>query len=543
MDAIGNRKVGAVPVLAPIVLAAVVLAAVVLAAAVLALAVLASAVRAQDAGSREELFGETIDVRLVEVEAVVTGRDGKRLYGLRPSDFRLRVDGLEVAIEYFDEVRLDREPSSTASHRPSSRIRFPEEGVPRTGETNYLVFIDDYFTHRGRRNRLLQNLVEDVRTLAPGERMAIVRYAGKSLEVISEWTDSKDQLTRALEDARGRKPAELIRRARHQAIGSATYRARLQSRNIHQVTNAMAASMRAMADVEGRKLFLPVTTGWNFDPSQRIDNPFEGVSAENAGFLSESSTFAGVGQLLDVSGYLNVGLLAPITDAANLLGYTIYPMHVNGPGNVELTSLWSIAHDTGGGIATRGAAARSPLEPVREDTQSYYVLAFTPDWEGTNERHEVEVEVVLEGAKVRHRKDFRDLSRSTQRALRVEEALLVDLTQGDLEVRLGEMRRVKRSVLEVPVSVEIPMDWVTAVPEGEEWRSALEVRIAALDEWGDRSDMPVIPVTLNGPKPVPGSHSVYQTKVHVRDVRQRLVISITDRYSGEARIAAIDLDP
>lgn len=528
----GNRGVGT-PKVVPAILVL----------AVAGFAALAGAARAQETGTDEQPFVETIDVRLVEVEAVVTGRDGKRLYGLRPTDFRLLVDGRDVEIEYFDEVWLDREPSPVSSRPRSSRTRFPVDGPPQTGETNYLVFIDDYFTHRGRRNRLLQNLIEDVRTLAPGERMAVVRYAGKTLEVISEWTDSKDQLIRALEDARRRKPMELIRRARHEAIGSATYRARLQSRNIRQVTDAMAAAMRAMADVEGRKLFLPVTTGWNYDPAQRINSPFEGVSAENAGLVSESSTFASLGQLIDVSGYLNAGLLAPITDAANLLGYTIYPMHVNGPGNVELTSLWVIAHDTGGGIATRGAAAPSPLEPVREDTRSYYVLAFTPDWEGTNERHEVEVEVVLSGAKVRHRKDFRDLSRSTQRALRVEEALLVDLTEGDLQVHLGEARRVKRSVIEVPVSVEIPMDWVTSVPHGDEWQSALEVRIAALDKWGDRSEMPVIPVTLNGRKPEPGSRSIYQTRVQVRDVRQRLVISITDRYSGEARIAAVNLDP
>lgn len=497
--------------------------------------------RAERDGTSDQPFTDFIDVRVVEVEAVVTGRDGSRIPGLKAGDFRLLVDGREVPVEYFEEVRLDLADRPPAG-RVSSRTRFTGDDEEVSRAVNYLVFIDDYFTHRGRRKRLLENLVEDVRSLGPGERMAIVRYEGKALEVISDWTDSRDQLTRALEDARGRTPSELVRRARHQALGR-TFRARLQSRDILQVTRAMAAAMRALSNVEGRKLFLPVSTGWPFDPSQRVESPFEGVSAENRGFLTESSTFSGLGQLTEISGYLNARLLRPVTDAANLLGYTIYPMHINGPGNVELTSLWSIARDTGGGLATRGAAAIRPLQPVREDLRSYYVLGFTPDWAWNDLRHEVEVEVLFDGAKVRHRKDFRDLSRSARRALRVEQALLVDLAQGDLDVRLGKARKVKRSVIEVPLELEIPMDWVTMLPDGEDWKSALEIRIAALDKWGERSEMPMVPVVLSGERPEPGSHSIYATRVHLRDVRQRLVISVTDRLTGEARIAAIDLEP
>ena len=39
------------------------------------------------------------------VEAVVTDRQGNRVTGLKPGDFRLEVDGKAVPIEYFNEVR------------------------------------------------------------------------------------------------------------------------------------------------------------------------------------------------------------------------------------------------------------------------------------------------------------------------------------------------------------------------------------------------------------------------------------------------------
>ncbi|HEY4597756.1 MAG TPA: hypothetical protein VIJ02_15255, partial [Thermoanaerobaculia bacterium] len=52
----------------------------------------------------QSVFGEQIEVRVVNVEAVVTDRQGNRISGLKPGDFRLEVDGKAVPIEYFNEV-------------------------------------------------------------------------------------------------------------------------------------------------------------------------------------------------------------------------------------------------------------------------------------------------------------------------------------------------------------------------------------------------------------------------------------------------------
>ena len=72
-------------------------------AAILAVFTLTLTPRAR-AADEPPLFGESIDVRVVNVEAVVTDRSGKRVTGLKPGDFRLRVDGKELPIEYFTEV-------------------------------------------------------------------------------------------------------------------------------------------------------------------------------------------------------------------------------------------------------------------------------------------------------------------------------------------------------------------------------------------------------------------------------------------------------
>ena len=72
---------------------------------------LSSSLSAQEA---PEAFGESIDVRVVNVEAVVTGRHGERVRGLTAADFRLLVDGKEVP-------EATSGPSPRAETRPLAR--------------------------------------------------------------------------------------------------------------------------------------------------------------------------------------------------------------------------------------------------------------------------------------------------------------------------------------------------------------------------------------------------------------------------------------
>src|SRR3954470_12541244 len=70
-------------------------------------------------------FGESIDVRVVNVEAVVTDHKGGRVPGLNAADFRLMVDGHEVPIDYFTEVASGRggaakPPASAAVPAPAA---------------------------------------------------------------------------------------------------------------------------------------------------------------------------------------------------------------------------------------------------------------------------------------------------------------------------------------------------------------------------------------------------------------------------------------
>ncbi len=51
--------------------------------------------------------------------------------------------------------------------------------------TSYLVFIDDFFTRPPDRDRVIDGLIEQLPNLTPQDRMAIVAYDGKKVDMLT----------------------------------------------------------------------------------------------------------------------------------------------------------------------------------------------------------------------------------------------------------------------------------------------------------------------------------------------------------------------
>ncbi|MCE2559768.1 MAG: hypothetical protein J4F98_14525 [Acidobacteria bacterium] len=120
-------------------------------------------------GQQEELpevFSEVIDVRVVNVEVVVTDRQGNRVQGLEASDFELLVDGQPTPITYFTEIEDGLARDGTAGDL--SGVPSLDANAPVA--TNFLIFIDDLFSIERDRNRVLDVLVEDLGELGPADR-------------------------------------------------------------------------------------------------------------------------------------------------------------------------------------------------------------------------------------------------------------------------------------------------------------------------------------------------------------------------------------
>ena len=94
------------------------------------------------------------------------------------------------------------------------------------------------------------------------------------------------------------------------------------------------------------------------------------------------------------------------------------------------------------------------------------------------------------------------------------------------------------------MELRIPLDHIAMLPIGDHYVAELELRIAVLDPQGNRNEMPVILVVLEGPEaPVPGAHAVYETAIKMRKQAHDVVFSIYDPLTDTVMAATASIGP
>ncbi len=510
-------------------------------------------------------FGEIIDVRVINLEVVVTDRKA-RVMGLAGEDFELLVDGQEVPIEYFTEVVGGQAVAPSADAGGTIPALAPGQAVG----TRFLVFIDDSFSVHNQRNRVLRKLEEQLQFLGPDDQMAVTAFDGREIDLLTSWTNSQRDLEKVLRQARERPSRGLQRRVqmtryipaagsyygryadpfasvnsyadygRYGGFGS--YSSLLPGSRLYdetgQVVDAATSVLRAFAKPPGRKVMLLLSGGW-------------AVAGENR---FRPSVIYGTGRS-------NPGLLRPLTDTANRLGYTLYPVDVKGLSTrgigsaqygssrqasfaafqhrerewVEEAGLRYLAEETGGRALIDGAASTA-LQRAVEDTRSYYWLGFTPSWQENDRRHKVEVKVRRKGLKVRSRESFSDLSRQTEVTMLIESSQLFDLPvpgeSRELGVAFGEPAKGGFRKVIVPLRLEIPLDQVTLLPTAGGFVAQLELRVAVTDDQGNRADMPVVPVELRSEPDGEAAFGVFEVSLKLRRRPHKMLVSLHEPASG-----------
>jgi VWFA-related protein len=523
------------------------------------------------------IFGEQIEVRVVNVEVVVTDRGGNRVPDLQPRDFRLRVDGKTVPIEYFTEVR----GGQAIAAAPGAAEAPPLPGLPSLAPgspvgTSYLVFVDDYFSVPARRDEVLRALKKNLTRLGPEDRMAIVAYDGRHLHLRSSWSSSQRDLGRAIEQEIGIPSRGLERLAeltsydstRRLGVGpplvgdgsfplrgafateltlpERAYAEQLASQE-KRVVDAAVSTLRGFASPPGRKVMLLLSGGWPFSPADYIvNNPGRPILTRQVPRGED--------------------IMRPLSETANRLGYTLYPVDVPGlqtaavdasedgpalPAGIidmreqENKGTLMFLADATGGRALLNSLRIDALPTVEADTRSYYWLGFTPAWKGNDKSHRIVVDSQRPGLKVRARNNFLDLSRKAEVSMMVESAMLFGYAPGSapMPVKLGAPVKTGRSEMEVPVTIVVPMDAVTGVHINGKYNYELELRIAALDDHGDRSDMPVIPIRFSSEQEGKGKFFRYEAKLKLRRIKQSVTLAIFDPLSNHILTAEADVKP
>ena len=492
--------------------------------------------------SLPDLFSDVIDVRVVNVEVVVTDRKGDRIRGLEAEDFELLVDGEPMPVGYFTEIDNRR-----ARVSPDDRVaEAPALTADGAVGTNYLIFIDEVSAIRQSRDRILQHIENDLDLLGPTDRVALVAFDGRSLTRLTDWTSSRDEIESALRQARDRTALGLQNKF---GLGFQTRRSVM----------AAAGTLRSFADAPGRKVMLLLAAGW--DTQADLWNPR-------------------VLWVLGLSEASLVDLYGPLVHAANLVGYSLYPIDMGGAGparpndprvNHEEFGLTGLAApwrgggdesedpqrwrdvlrylaDETGGLPMISFLGNRALAETSEDTRSYYWLGFEPQRAEDDVLHDIEVRVVgRPSLQVRSRRHYMDVSRGTETTMLVEGALLFGGAPGAavLDVGFGAPRKAGFRKIAVPMEVRIPLDGLTMLPIGDErMMNELEFRFTVIDEFGDHSDTPVSRIPIVGSDtPPPGAVFVYETDLVMRKRMHRYVAAVYHPLSGAILSASGEVDP
>lgn len=128
--------------------------------AVLAVAacIVAAGAAAQQAG---QPYVESIEVRVANIEVVVTDSENRHIRNLTKDDFELYEDGkLQTVTNFFEERNDTPLPPTANAAAPGDP---GTAGVPDSGTRprHIVFFLDDYATHPSKRKQLFDALESD----------------------------------------------------------------------------------------------------------------------------------------------------------------------------------------------------------------------------------------------------------------------------------------------------------------------------------------------------------------------------------------------
>ena len=485
----------------------------------------------QEPPAEVPVVGETIDVRVVNVEAVVTSAAGERVRGLSVADFRLLVDGVEVPVEYFTEV----EEGASVATAPGAPVS-AGEAVGRS----YLVYVDDSFSLANRRNEVLEKLERDLTLLRSSDRMTVLAFDGSRIDVLCNWTGEAGKVREALARARQRPAKGGALLAYQRALGADMEWIAVSAESLDSGDSDRVGGPKP---TETAEILGALSSRISPEARTQLGKTAAATAAALRGF--EAPPGRKVMLLLSGAWSLSVAprLYGPLVESANRLGYTVYPVDASQSDASQVTVLDQLARATGGRAVV--SATNEAFREVVADSGSYYWLGFTPSWKADDRRHFVTLEVRRPGLVVRSRSGFSDISRSTETALKAESVLLFGGAQEErrLIVQLGESKRRGRS-LEVPVTLGVPVEALALTPQGTGYRAAVPLGVAAKDEKGGRADLPGLRLEVAIPElPKAGTYARFQTVLHLRNAEQHLIFTVQDPASGkslwgEAQLAA-----
>lgn len=466
------------------------------ASALIAAPPLSAPLRAQAEAPPDRVFGESVEVRVVNLDVVVTDRDGQPVQGLTREDFEVFEDGRPQEITNFYRVEG---PRLQADGQDGWEVIAADSSFRR----RVLLLLDNNFITTPERDRAVAVLQGYLDQKFDGSYEWAVVAVGDEVRVLEPFTADKLRVRAALDrvtqmptfgsryrvdrffltDPVRTRQAQRAAAAADLSGGSSGRDAAAEPMNralrfeskfsiattlqaFERTSTAMVQAFRAYANLPGNKVLIWVTGGVPMLP----EYGFQGESTTPSGALSDKDT-----ELRQYQTELRK-LVDSVAYEANSAQFKVYPVKATGlepavaqndagfrssgatfsevaaSSQIEVddndTAQLSLALGTGGLYLTSNRTLDS-FESVDRDTTSYYSLGYRPTRAEDGKMHDVKVKVGKPGLEVRTRTGYVDLTSDQKLEMMLATPLPFPREKGSLPVTIDLERRAGGEIVAV----------------------------------------------------------------------------------------------
>jgi VWFA-related protein len=515
-----------------------------------------------------------VELSILNVDVIVTGKDGRPVRGLAASDFQVRLDGKPAKVTNFLEVGPSQEEAAPV---PRAETAAPAEaasvppGVPETPSRpprHVVIFIDHLRLPERDKREATFGAIKSLlaRVLGPGDDAMIVTW-DRSVRGVLPFTGDRAVLDRALDAEAGRSllPGpeatnyEQILEMRQWFVSNS-----LPADSVGPDIRALAAEALAEMRAKGRALKALIATLGGLDGKKILVFASHRFSRyPGAEYFMGSRDGIGSPPSSDSREFDARDVVDGVADAANANGVTLYPIYPAGwdtntvsaaeslaarpglssgaPGSRqqavvanEEAALETVANRTGG-LKAIGPAPIAELVPrVVEDLESYYSLGV-PSPAGKSGR-ELKVAVTVSG---------HDVSVRTRRSLvdktiekRMEDRVLANLFRRDTisKMRLTAITKPavekRKGLYRIPFEVSVPIGSLALLPGARGSSGSFSVFVASASPTGAFTEVTretrrfeIAPKDLERAKT---SHFAYTFEIETRSLENRVSVGVLD---------------
>jgi VWFA-related protein len=496
--------------------------AVAIAALSLAVAATAADTPKQKPAAEVPKLVENIDVRVINLDVIVTDKRGNRVPHLTKDDFAIYENGIPKTISNFYEVEAQPKsavatPGTGAAPRPSIAAI---EQIPENQKRRIIFYVDNLSLMPFNRNRVFKEMKEFAKTvLRPGDE-AMVATFNRSMKIRAAFTRDPIQIQQTLDAIAGESALGVSGKSERrdvenrindaqsfdEALSAARSYAQSAEHDLRQSVTSITGLMSTLAGVEGKKIVVLATEGFQMQPGREMFMLVDEVGRQKG--------WSAGGSMLEGMTFNNTDLIQQVAKTANANGITLYAIHAGGlaaandnimaessrstsysVSQAALTntteSLELMAQMTGGLASVNTNNFAAAFNNIEKDLESYYSLGYRAGTERVDRQRSLEVRVKNRNYIVRSRQSFVEKSTFAEMSDRVVANLLYRTKSNDLKIAVRSSSPVPQSdgLFRVPIEIQIPMDSLTLLPQSETYAGGFTVYVAVANKDGDMSDV------------------------------------------------------